>query len=64
MDLPISLRLQPVGLMHTDLVRSSLKPTETSLPQVWGEDADQWNPDRFTKIEPAKQVRVGMFSNL
>ncbi|TBU46080.1 cytochrome P450 [Dichomitus squalens] len=34
------------------------------LPQVWGADADTWNPDRFLHIDLTKQVRVGVFANL
>ncbi|KAM5530700.1 hypothetical protein V8D89_015624 [Ganoderma adspersum] len=34
------------------------------LPQVWGDDAEEWNPDRFLDIDPTKQVRVGVFANL
>ncbi|PIL34049.1 cytochrome P450 [Ganoderma sinense ZZ0214-1] len=33
------------------------------LPDVWGEDADVWNPDRFFRIETGKQTNVGVFSN-
>ncbi|KAI0644559.1 cytochrome P450 [Trametes meyenii] len=33
------------------------------LPEVWGEDAHVWNPDRFTKIDSEKQTKVGVFSN-
>ncbi|KAI0356394.1 PAH-inducible cytochrome P450 monooxygenase PC-PAH 4 [Trametes cingulata] len=38
--------------------------TYNRLPQVWGEDADVWNPDRFHKLEAGKQTNVGVFANL
>ncbi|KAI0263454.1 cytochrome P450 [Gloeopeniophorella convolvens] len=34
------------------------------LPAVWGEDADQWNPQRFLDPERTKQATVGAYSNL
>ncbi|KAI0633724.1 PAH-inducible cytochrome P450 monooxygenase PC-PAH 4 [Trametes polyzona] len=34
------------------------------MPQVWGEDAHVWNPDRFFRIDPKKQINVGVFANL
>ncbi|KAI0800951.1 cytochrome P450 [Fomes fomentarius] len=34
------------------------------LPSVWGQDADDWNPDRFLTINLMKQVRVGVFAKL
>ena len=35
------------------------------LTDVWEEDADKWNPDRFLQIETAKQpASVGVFANL
>ncbi|KAI0743376.1 cytochrome P450 [Daedaleopsis nitida] len=34
------------------------------LTDVWGADADIWNPERFTRPEVGKQTNVGMFSNL
>lgn len=36
----------------------------TRLQQVWGDNPDTWNPDRFLNIDPTKQVRVGVFANL
>ncbi|KAI0794683.1 cytochrome P450 [Fomes fomentarius] len=34
------------------------------LRQVWGEDADDWNPERFSRIDMDKQVKIGVYSNL
>ncbi|KAL0572020.1 hypothetical protein V5O48_009941 [Marasmius crinis-equi] len=34
------------------------------LPQVWGEDANQWNPSRFLKIDSREQIAVGPYFNL
>ncbi|KAI9068331.1 PAH-inducible cytochrome P450 monooxygenase PC-PAH 4 [Trametes sanguinea] len=34
------------------------------LPQVWGADAEVWNPDRFSAIDGNKQTYVGVFANL
>ena len=37
----------------------------SSLPEVWGNDADVWNPDRFLRIKTENQpANVGVFSNL
>ncbi|KAI0633710.1 PAH-inducible cytochrome P450 monooxygenase PC-PAH 4 [Trametes polyzona] len=38
--------------------------TYNRLPQIWGEDADVWNPDRFSRIDASKQVNVGVFANV
>ena len=38
---------------------------ENSLPNVWGEDADEWNPERF--LDPQRDSKeasnIGLFSN-
>ncbi|KAI0253590.1 cytochrome P450 [Lactifluus subvellereus] len=34
------------------------------VPEVWGEDADKWNPERFRHLDKEKQVSVGLYGNL
>ncbi|KAI0308933.1 cytochrome P450, partial [Amylostereum chailletii] len=34
------------------------------LSAVWGDDAHEWNPDRFLNINKAKQTPVGVYANL
>jgi len=34
------------------------------LPQVWGEDADEWKPERFLDTENVKQTSIGLYGNL
>ncbi|KIP01271.1 hypothetical protein PHLGIDRAFT_123499 [Phlebiopsis gigantea 11061_1 CR5-6] len=37
---------------------------EDRLPSLWGDDAQEWNPERFLERNAEKQVKVGMFANL
>jgi len=34
------------------------------MKEVWGEDADEWNPMRWMDLDKAKMVNVGPYSNL
>jgi hypothetical protein len=34
------------------------------LPEVWGEDAGEWNPGRFRHVDKEKQISVGLYANL
>ncbi|KZV76310.1 cytochrome P450 [Peniophora sp. CONT] len=33
-------------------------------PEVWGADADEWNPDRFAHLDKANMTSVGLYANL
>ena len=46
------------------LLRSVADARGSRLPEVWGEDAAEWNPDRFLNPEIPKQTSVGIYSNL
>ena len=37
---------------------------EIRLAEVWGEDADKWNPGRFLHVDKEKQISVGLYANL
>lgn len=41
----------------------SLNPTN-SLQEVWGDDANVWNPWRFLNGDREKQASIGVFANL
>ncbi|EMD32079.1 hypothetical protein CERSUDRAFT_126990 [Gelatoporia subvermispora B] len=34
------------------------------LPDVWGEDADTWNPERFLRPDAVRNTNVGLYANL
>ncbi|KAI0293606.1 cytochrome P450 [Russula brevipes] len=34
------------------------------LPEVWGDDAEMWNPGRFRHVDKDKQISVGLYGNL
>ncbi|KAK0210025.1 cytochrome P450 [Desarmillaria ectypa] len=38
--------------------------TYNRLPSVWGDNAEQWNPQRFLQPREKEQVSLGVFSNL
>ncbi|KAJ6524400.1 cytochrome P450 [Mycena vulgaris] len=38
--------------------------TYNRLPGVWGDDAEEWNPERFLNIDKARQTSLGVYANL
>ncbi|KAK0493380.1 cytochrome P450 [Armillaria luteobubalina] len=38
--------------------------TYNRLPSLWGDDAEQWNPQRFLHAREREQVSLGVFANL
>ncbi|KAI0306242.1 cytochrome P450 [Multifurca ochricompacta] len=34
------------------------------LPEVWGEDSNEWNPERFLDPNRVRQSNIGLFGNL
>ena len=48
-------------------VCSGFKPATkatNSLQEVWGDDANVWNPSRFLSGDRDKQAGIGVFANL
>lgn len=35
-----------------------------SIPELWGEDADVWDPTRFLNGEDDKEVKIGVYANV
>ncbi|KAF8274825.1 cytochrome P450 [Lactarius quietus] len=70
-----SMRLHPIvwqlsrSAARDDVIPLAFPITTKSgeqirLPEVWGEDADQWNPHRFDHVDQKKQISVGLYANL
>lgn len=38
--------------------------TYNRLPSVWGNDVDEWMPERFLKTEEKNRSSVGLYANL
>ncbi|PCH41671.1 cytochrome P450 [Wolfiporia cocos MD-104 SS10] len=34
------------------------------LPEIWGDDANQFNPDRFLRLDKERQINLGTYANL
>ena len=64
MDQALVLCLQSASDQPSDYMRVRLMGELDSLPSVWGEDVDVWNPDRFLDIDPTKQTKLGVYANL
>ena len=48
-------------------LREQVAEQENRLPDVWGEDANEWNPERF--LNPERELseassNIGVFGNL
>ncbi len=58
------LRIQQVRSLPSHRRWYSRHMCPCRLTHVWGEDADQWNPERFIRLDMEKQVKVGVYANL
>ncbi|KAI0712968.1 cytochrome P450 [Cerioporus squamosus] len=50
--------------VHAGQVIFTSFATYHRIKDVWGEDADEWNPDRWSRPATGKQTNVGVFANL
>ncbi|KAI0666551.1 PAH-inducible cytochrome P450 monooxygenase PC-PAH 4 [Trametes maxima] len=51
----------PVSKGHTIIASFA---TYQRLPEIWGADADIWNPDRFARVDVQKPTNIGVYANL
>ncbi|KAJ6524397.1 cytochrome P450 [Mycena vulgaris] len=56
-------RVSSIPVKKGQVVHISIA-TYNRLPGVWGDDAEEWNPERFLNIDKARQTSVGVYANL
>ena len=60
--------LQSFTIGESDMAEIALVTEhENSLPEVWGEDAEEWNPERFLDRQrhfKEASCNIGIFGNL